>query len=340
MRAAVVEKANKLRLQDIEIPELQEGEALIKVRYTGICGTDVHVLHGKLPTAKFPIVIGHEFVGEVVKVKGKGTDKFKPGDLVVAQPFYSCGQCEACARGKDNICKELSFMGTSRNGTFADYTKVLTRKMYKVPKQLDPELAALTEPIAVAIHDVRESGLRVADRVLVIGGGPIGLLIAIIARHGGASMVVISEVSKYRREVAKKLGFITIDPLKSDFDKTLKDMTDQNGFHVVFEASGVKPGILTAVEHAAIAGSVMVVGIPPEAYPVELYKVFAKELHLKGVRIHSQINFMGAIELLKSGVLNDQFRSLITKCFFLDQIEQAFDYVGAGGDFFKILIKN
>ena len=340
MRAAVVNGDGKIRLQEMDIPQLQEGEALIKVLYTGICGTDVHVMHGKHPTAKMPVVTGHEFVGEVVEVKGKGSEKFEPGDRVVVQPFYSCGRCDACASGKDNVCQELAFMGAHVNGSFCDFTKAMTRKMYKIPEDMDLELAALTEPVAVAVHDVRESGLKVADKVLVIGGGPIGIMIAMVARHAGASDVVISEISAFRRAFAEELGFTTVNPLDSGFDQVLSSITEGKGFNVVYEVSGSKPGIKTALEKAAIAGTVMIVGMTAEAYPVELFKVFAKELRIKGVRIHSQISFIKAMNLLKSGELNDQFQKLITRKFPLDEIDKAFEYAQSSEDFFKILIKN
>ena len=340
MKAGVVNGDGKIRLQDIELRELEEGEALVKVLCTGICGTDVHVQHGKHKTAKLPVITGHEFVGEVAEVRGKGAEKFNPGDRVVVQPYFSCGRCDACASGKDNICEELAFMGAHTNGSFADYTIAPTRKMYKIPKDMDLELAALTEPVAVAVHDVKNSGLQVADKALVIGGGPIGMLIAIVARHSGASDVVISEISEFRRSFAEELGFTTVNPLDADFNETLSSITEGKGFNVVYEVSGTRPGISTAMENVAIAGTVMVVGMASEAYPVELFKVFAKELTIKGVRIHSQINFVKAMNLIASGELNDQFRKLISKSFSLDQISDAFDYAEKADDFFKILIKN
>lgn len=340
MRAALVTGNGTISLNDIPLPTLNEGEALIKVLYTGICGTDIHVMHGKHPTANLPVVTGHEFVGEVVEVKGKGSEKFKQGDRVVVQPFFSCGRCDACAQGKDNICQELAFMGAHVNGSFADYTKALTRKMYKIPKEMDLELAALTEPVAVAVHDVHNSGLKVADTAMVIGGGPIGMLIALVARNAGASRVVISEINEYRRTFAAELGFEVINPLNADFDNQIDAITEGKGFDVVFEVSGAKPAIKTAIDKAAAAGTVMVVGMTPEAYPVELFKIFAKELTVRGVRIHSQISFIRAMDLLKSGELNSQFKKLISKTFSLDEISEALGYAQSSGDFFKILVKN
>lgn len=321
------------------MPELEDGEALIKLRYCGICGSDLHVLHGQHPTARFPRIPGHEFVGELVAVKGKGAELFELGDMVVAQPFYSCGNCEPCAKGHDNVCQQLQFMGAHCEGAFAEYVKVLTRKMYKIPTDMDLKLAALTEPVAVAVHDVRRSGLQVGETALVIGGGPIGILIALVARHAGARRVVISEISGYRRSFATGLGFDVVNPLDEDFDGQMMALTDGKGFHVTYEVSGSRPGIATATRHTAIGGMIMVIGMTKEPYPVDLSEMFAKELRMQGVRIHAQDSFIGAVELLKSGALNEAFSSLISKVYPLAQVEQAFDFSDVPGDYFKVLVE-
>lgn len=339
MKAGVIEAKNSIQVRTVPMPELHDGEALIKVRYCGICGTDVHVLRGEYGDGNFPIIPGHEFVGELVEAKGAGAEMFTPGDMVVAQPFFSCGNCEPCAQGNDNVCRNLRFMGTRCNGGFAEYVKVLTRKMYKIPKEMDLRLAALTEPVAVALHDVRRSELKVGQTALIIGGGPIGMLIAIVARHAGARKVVISEISEYRRECAEKLGFTTVNPLAHDFEDQMLALTENKGFDVCFEVSGSKPGIATAVQHCTIGGSVMVVGISQEPHPVDLSAVFAKQLRIQGVRIHSQYNFIGAVELLKSGALDQEFLTMVSEEYPLDQIGDAFARSLTPGDYFKILVR-
>lgn len=339
MKAAIIDKANQIRCGEVEKPVLREGEALIRVKYCGICGSDIHILKGQHPTARFPVVPGHEFVGELVELCGENPQNLAIGDLVVAQPYYSCGTCEPCAKGQDNVCAHLSFMGAHRDGGFAEYVKVLTRKTYAYPKDMDLRVAALTEPVAVGIQDVRRSGLQVGQTVLVIGGGPIGLIIALIARQAGATDVVISEISPYRCEAARKLGFDTVNPLSETFDRELMDRSAGNGFDVVFEVSGSKAGVLTSTKYCKIAGTVVSVGMTAVAVPVDLPAVFAKELVIKGTRIHSQYSFIGAVELLKSGLLNDNFAALVSREFPLDQVEAAFDYAINQTDYLKILVK-
>lgn len=339
MKSGVITEKNKIVYQDSEIPVLKAGEVLIKVSYCGICGSDVHVLKGEHPTAVFPVIPGHEFVGELVDI-GDGTFcNAEIGDQVVAQPFFSCRNCEPCAKGEDNVCEHLNFLGIHTNGGFAEYVKVKADKVYALPKSIDPKLAALTEPIAVAVHDVRRSGLKVGEDAMVIGGGPIGLLIAIVAKQAGANRVVISEISEYRRKEAEKLGFLTVNPLDKKFDEYLQDLTNAKGFDVVFEVSGSKPGIATAVDYAKITGTVMVVGMSSEPYPVALSQVFAKELKIQGVRIHSQYNFTGAIKLLQNKELTASFEALISEVFPVEKIEDAFAYAQTPGEFFKILVK-
>lgn len=339
MKAAVIDQKNSIHLKEVEKPILKDGEALIKVKYCGICGSDIHVLRGEHPTAQFPVIPGHEFVGELVEINGSGSERYEIGDYVVAQPFFSCGNCEPCAKGQDNVCADLKFMGAHTDGGFAEYVKVATRKMYKIPKDMDLQLAALTEPVSVAVHDVRRSGLKVGESALIIGGGPIGMLIAMVARHAGAKKVVISEISEYRRKIAEELGFVAVNPLDADFDEQIADLTQAKGFDVCFEVSGSKPGIKTAVEKAKITGTVMIVGMTSEPHPVDLSAVFAKELTIKGVRIHSQYNFIGAVELLKEGTINDQFASMISKVYALEDLEEAFAFAQVPGDYFKILIE-
>lgn len=339
MKSAVIQKAGEIKLQETMMPELNEGEALIRVKYCGICGSDLHVLHGQHPTAEFPVIPGHEFVGELVDVKGAGADKFQKGDMVIAQPFFSCGNCEPCAQGHDNVCHDLHFMGAHCNGAFAEYVKVLTRKMYKIPKDMDLKLAALAEPVAVAVHDVRRSGLEVGQSALIIGGGPIGMLIAMVARHAGARKVVISEINEFRRNFAEKLGFATINPLDAEFEAKMSAFTDGKGFDVSYEVSGSKPGIATAVAQTTTGGMIMVIGMTSEPYPVNLSAMFSKELRMQGVRIHAQYNFIGALELLKSGELNKEFETLISKVYPFEKVEEAFAFANVPGDYFKVLVE-
>ncbi|MFA6873736.1 MAG: zinc-binding dehydrogenase, partial [Bacteroidaceae bacterium] len=289
-------------------------------------------------TATFPLIPGHEFVGELVEIKGAGEAFFKVGETVVAQEVISCGYCSACAKGESNACQHLKIIGIHTDGGFAEYVKVPASKLVKVPDGMDLDLAAMIEPLAVAVHDVRTSGLKAGETVLVVGGGPIGMLVAITAKATGAKKIVISEVNPFRSEFARKLGFDTVNPMDADFDKQLKALAGEEGFDVCFEVAGVRSAITTCVDYAKNTGTIMIIAITREPYPVDTGKIFAKELTLKGVRIHNFYNFKGAVDLLGDKQVAEEVRSLISKQFSIDDIVEAFEYAEHGKDSFKVVV--
>jgi len=339
MKAAVIEKANSIILTDRPVPVIGEGEALVKVKYVGICGTDVHVLHGQHATAVYPLIPGHEIVGELVEIKGKLADTFKPGDMVVTQEVINCGICDACIKGSPNVCKHLKVVGVYTDGGFAEYVKVLADKLVKIPNDMDLELAAVIEPLAVAVHDVRVSGIKAGEKALVIGGGPIGLLNAIVCRLNGASLIVVSEPSDYRRDFVEKMGFTTVNPLEDDFDDKLINLTDGNGFDVSFEAAGAPDALNVCIQHTKETGNIMVIAISPKPYPVNTFGVFLKELNLLGVRIHTMYDFKIAAEIMASGVIDDEIRSMISRVFPIDEVVAAFEYAVTDKTAFKTLVR-
>lgn len=339
MKGAIIRKVNKISVEELPDPKLEREEALIKVKYAGICGTDIHLYHGKHPTAKYPLIPGHEFVGELVEINTDKESDLKIGDCVLAQPIKSCGVCDPCLEGRDNVCSKLNILGVHDSGCFAQYIKVPVRKIYKLPSGFDMRLAALTEPLAVAVHDVRRSNLKVGQSVLVIGGGPIGLLIAMVARLNGASKIIISEVNEYRIKFAEDLGFTVINPTKGNFLQNLLKLVNGKGFDIVYEVSGTRPGAELMTQAAKIGGTIVIVGMASDKYPVDIGAIFAKELEIKGVRIHTQINFAAAVEILKDGVINDMLRKLITHEFPLDQAEEAIRFSFEDQKHFKVLIK-
>lgn len=338
MKAAYYLKKHAIDLADLDIPQPKKGEALIKVKYAGICGSDLHVYHGAHPTAKFPVIPGHEFVGELVELGEDACTEIKPGELVVAQPFSACGVCEACITGNDNVCQSLKLLGAHMDGCFAEYVTIPAKKMYRIPTGLDLQLAALAEPLAVAVHDVRRSGLKVGQSALIIGGGPIGIFIAIVAQLAGAE-VYISEVSDFRLEFAKNMGFHTLNPMDPAFDQQAAEITKGKGFDVVFEVSGSKAGIASMTKLAKISGTVMVVGMASDKHPVDTTSVFLKQLNLLGVRIHSQEAFAAAVDILNNGKLNNQLSRLISKTYALKNVKEAYEYVLSSTDYFKVLLE-
>jgi 2-desacetyl-2-hydroxyethyl bacteriochlorophyllide A dehydrogenase len=339
MKAALLREKNKLELTDVKIPEIGAGEALVRVAYSGICGSDIHIWRGHHPTATYPRIPGHEFSGVLEKFVGTPRDGLKTGDPVVVQPFWSCGLCEPCIRGMDNVCRELKVIGFHEDGSFAEYIRVPLKKIYRLPGNVDLRLGAITEPLSVAVHDVRRSGLMCGEKALITGGGPIGMLVALVAQHAGAADVYISEINEYRLEFAKKLGIKTINPLKTDLKEETLRITRGKGFDVVYEASGSKPCISAVTDVVKSGGTILMIGMSSELHPLNLSAMFAKELTVKGVRLHAQQNFEGAIALLESGKLNEKLNMIIDNEFSLDDFVKAMNFQVEDPNHFKVMIK-
>ena len=231
------------------------------------------------------------------------------------------------------------FLVYIRMAVLQQYVTVPSKKLYRLPEGVDLKMATLIEPIAVAVHDVWESGLRVDDTVLVIGGGPIGLLIALIARTAGAKKILISEVNEYRLAVAEKMGFDVINPVKQDVMEETSKQTDGKGFNVVFEASGTKSGAAVMTEAAATRGTIVVVGVPSDIYPINSGKMLAKELKMIGVRIHSQAAFKHAVSIVGSRVIEKELNLIIDKEFSYKQMSDAMKFSLEDAEHIKICIR-
>lgn len=338
MRAAIMEEWGRISLKETEKPKPENDEALIKVHYAGICGTDIHIFAHEHPTARIPLIMGHEFVGEIAEI-GSNTKGLQNGQKVVVQPYRGCNHCEACLDGRDNICSKLSVFGVHENGCFAEYTKVPIRKIHAIPDQADTRIYSLTEPLAVAVHDVRRSGLKVGQRALVLGGGPIGILIGLVARYAGASEVVISEVNEYRKDFIADLGLTVADPREEGFMGKMNDLTSGKGFDVVFEAAGVESSVAMMTKAVKIGGTIVTIGMPGKMLPFNVMECVMKELDIKGVRIHAQNNFIAAVDILNKGVLNSDLEKIITHEFPMDKIEEAFTFSLKDTKHMKVIIK-
>lgn len=339
MKKTVLTDWEKLEVLDEELPEIGEEEALIKLIYAGICGTDVHIYLHNHKSATIPRVLGHEYCGIIEKINSKRFPDLKVGDYVTSHPLNNCGRCVPCLTGNENVCESLEIYGIHADGCFAEYFKVPVQKITKINPEVKPEIAAMIEPLAVAVHDVRLSGLRRGDNAFVISAGPIGLLIAIVAKMCGANNVVLSEMNEYRIDFAKALGFTALNPAQEGFEKKLKEESGGHGFDVVFEASGSKAGTELMTKVAAQRGMIVVVGVPKDPYPVDTGAFLAQELRMTGVRIHPQYDFDKAVEIVNKGTINDKLEKMVTHIFDLQDIEEAIRFSIEDQEHFKVLLK-
>lgn len=342
MKAAVLTEWKNIELQDIPVPEIAEGECLIKVTYAGVCGSDLHVYQGHHPTAIKPLVLGHEFVGVVEGIKPAGPTGIAVGDRVVAQPLMSCGVCEACQDGNWHVCRNLNIIGIHTNGGFAEYLKASAEKVIKVSDTLSDRVTVLTEPFAVGFHVNRRAGLKNGDTALIIGGGPIGIIVGMVAQISGAAQVVISEINPDRVTLIKELGFTAINPVNEDALARVNELTGNTGFDVVFEVSGSQPGLLLATEACKIRGTIVPVGFPAGVPQFNINHVIFKELTVIGSRVYSLNDFKKTVTMLENIVTNNLFdvEKIISDTRSLEDLESALQTMKAGKNLGKILITN
>jgi 2-desacetyl-2-hydroxyethyl bacteriochlorophyllide A dehydrogenase len=311
------------------------GEVQVDVAYTGICGTDLHIRHGSMDArVDVPAVLGHEMSGRVVGC-GAGVTAWSPGDAVTVMPLRWCGDCAACRAGHQHICMNLDFMGIDSPGSMQESWTVPADVLVRLPDGLDLAQGALVEPTAVAVHDVRRAGLEPGEHVVVVGGGPVGVLVASVAAAGGAKVAVL-EVNAYRRSVAEGIGLTAVDPLGEDLDDVLGSWTGDGAITVAFEVSGSQAGLDTALGCLGPRGRMVQVGIHPEPRVVDLHRVFWRELSILGARVYERSDFEHAAALLAEGSV--PAAALITQTVPLDSAAEAFDLLAAGSEVMKVLV--
>jgi 2-desacetyl-2-hydroxyethyl bacteriochlorophyllide A dehydrogenase len=317
------------QLEPTELPVVPPaaGQVQIAVAFTGLCGTDLHIVHGNMDArVQTPLVFGHEMSGRIAAI-GDGVTGWSIGDAVTVMPLDWDGTCPACRAGNEHVCQNLDFIGIDSPGSLQELWNVPERVLVRVPAETPLDHAALIEPVAVAVHDVRRSELGPGDKAVVIGGGPIGLLIATVARHFGADVLVIELDEKRRAQIAS-LGFATLDPRERDQKDAVEEWTAGTGADVVFEVSGSAAAVLGATDLAKVRGTIVVVAIHPTPRPIDLQRVFWRELRLLGARVYQRADFETAVELVADGVIPSE--RLVSRIVPLDATAEAFADLEAG----------
>ena len=323
-------------VEDTPASQPAAGEVSIRVAYCGICGTDMHVFHGNMDArVGLNRVIGHEMSGTVTAL-GDGVSNVKPGQKVVVRPLDHCGDCPACNAGQRHICHNLKFLGLDTDGAMQEIWTVPAHTLHVLPDDLRLDHAALIEPVAVACHDVRLSGLQAGEDVVVIGGGPIGILVAMVARDAGGN-VVVSEVNPNRLAIAQKLGFATVNPAEVDLVAEINTRTGEKGADVVFEVSGTQPGVDAMTAVAATRARIVVVAIHAQKPQIDLFQFFWRELQLIGARVYEPEDYEKAIAIVTSGGVDAE--TVITDVAPLADIQQAFEALDSNPSALKSLIR-
>lgn len=323
MKAAVYHGPGDLRVEEVPVRKLKDNEVKIQVKYCGICGTDIHIFHGDGGCCDVtpPLVPGHEFSGVVAEV-GAGVKAVKVGDRVTGDPNDMCGECYFCKNGMQHFCKNNIGIGTTVDGGFAEYVIMREKQVYKVSDDLSFIEAAMAEPISCCLHGIDLCNIKAGDTVLVIGGGPIGMIMMQLAKNAGASKVIMSEPVEEKREQVLKLGATkTIDPLHEDVEAVLAEYCEN--VNVVIECVGNVHTQADAVRFAGKGATIMYFGLaaPEESFPIRPDDIFKKELHITSSYINPY-SFERAIQILESGTV--ELESLITNVVPLDNIADVF----------------
>jgi len=299
MRAAILEDWQKIVVSEVEDPVLKDGEVLLRVKCAAVCGSDVHIFNGNNPIATRPVIQGHEFMGEVVKLADGAGIECSVNSRVVVQPLISCGNCQACLNELPHVCESLIVIGVNQDGGFAEYVRVPADTLFEVPADMPNEIAVLSEPFSIGYHACSRGNLQPGQRTLVLGAGPIGLYAAIVARELGASDVVLSEPLAERRVMAESYGFTTFDSLDGRLAEALKRHSKGEGYDLIIETSGVEAGLVCAVEAAAVRGRIVSLGFPAKEYlPYNVTRGIVKELSFIGSRVCPRDEFLSTLTLL------------------------------------------
>ena len=280
--------------------------------------------------------MGHEVGGTVVEINGDKPKGFDVGSRVTFFPLVSCGKCYTCKTGKTYVCETLKLIGIDSDGGMAEYMVVPTESVIPVPMSWNKMRAALIEPVAVAVHAVRRSSMKIGDRVLVLGAGIIGNLCAQMAKAAGASLVVVADLVPYRLKIAADLGYITVNLKDEDLYTRGKELTDGIGFDITLECSGSAGAQPYTTGLTRVLGEIVIVGMPKEPPPVDLRMVTFKELSLVGTRVYERIDFVRAIDLVEEGKINVD--NLISHEFPIEKTKEAVDLMAGAGDSLKIVI--
>jgi (R,R)-butanediol dehydrogenase / meso-butanediol dehydrogenase / diacetyl reductase len=297
MRTGIYDGPKMVKTSELPKPSINKNEALIRVTYAGICGTDMMIYSGKHPRAKAPLIMGHEFAGVIEEINEDS--ELKENDRVVIEPLLTCGHCAACRAGQSHVCINLKYIGIDKDGGFAEYVAVPIDHLRKLPDSVSNKEAALIEPLSVAIHTVRRSPIKVGDVVTILGAGPIGLLIGLIAKEAGAEKIFISDVSTYRLSVAASLGFTTINAKEENIVERVKDYTHQVGADVVFEVAGNQITADQMIQCIKFQGTLMVVSVYKSPPTIDLASMHFQEISLTTTRCYEQEDFTKAIKILE-----------------------------------------
>lgn len=325
MLQQVMTKPGKIEFREIPIPEIKDDEVLIKITHIGICGSDIHVFHGEHPFTSYPVTQGHEVSGEIVSV-GKDVAAFKPGQKVTVQPQVTCGKCHPCRHGKYNLCEELKVMGFQTTGMASQFFVTDAARVIALPEKVSLVEGAMIEPLAVAVHAIRRAGDISGMKIVVLGAGPIGNLVAQTAKGLGAAEVMITDISDFRLKKAAECGIDhCINTKAENLGEAIAKTYGPDKADVIYDCAGNNVTIGQAIQYARKGSMIILVAVFASMASIDLAVANDHELDINSSMMYRREDYVTAIELVQSGKV--KLQPLVSKSFPFKQFSDAYQYI-------------
>ena len=321
----VMTRPGEIIFRDIPIPEPAAGQVLVKIKRIGICGSDIHVYHGEHPFTKYPVTQGHEVSGCIAKV-GQGVEGFQAGQKVTIEPQVYCGKCYPCTHGKYNLCSSLKVMGFQTTGTGSQYFAVDASKVDLLPEGMTYDEGCMIEPLAVTVHAAKRFPDIEGARVVIMGAGPIGILLAQSCKALGAAKVLITDVSDYRLELAKSVGAdCAVNTRNADFNQVLLDTFGPDKADVIYDCAGNDITMNQAIRCARKGSAIILVAVFAKMANVDLAVLNDSELDLNTSMMYRHEDYVDALRLVGEGKI--QLKPLMSRHFPFEQWLDAYRYI-------------
>ena len=336
MKAIVIPQPNEIEIREVPMPQVKEGEALLKIEYVGICGADVASFTGNQPFTSYPRIPGHEFSASIVEIP-ENDKGLKVGDVVTCNPYFNCGECYSCQRGFVNCCTDNQTMGVQRDGAFCEYIAMPVERIYP-GMGLSAQELALIEPFSISQHAISRAEIKSTDDVLIIGAGPIGLF-ALLAARQKCKRVAVADILDNRLALAKEYGADAVVNTKSQsLEEFTKEFTNGNGFDVCIEACGAPETFLGCIDNAAFAANVILIGNGKRETTFNHSILLKKELNVHGSRNAMKSDFIDNISLVADGKAD--VMKMVSGIYDMDKAIDAFRALANNdGTLAKLLIK-
>ena len=339
MKAAVWDGVPEMEVRNLPKPEPSANEALVRVSHIGICGSDLFHVSGKNPRVRPPMILGHEMSGILEKLGSGGeASGWKPGDRVGVIPLRKCGKCRYCLSGQENLCIEANLIGHQSPGGYAEYVNIPLNNLVKIPDAVALSEAYILEPLSIAVHAFSSVKVNPGSKVIVLGGGAIGILCAQLARILGATTIAVVDLSAFRLEIAEKAGFIAVDNRKDDIEQVLQEHFDGIGADILIEAVGRPETALQMTSLVKPRGEIIIVGLQKQdPVGVNLREMFYGELTVHSKRFSVREDFERAVRLIEAGLVDlSMFGNIKLP---LDKINEGFELMKAGDKTLKVVLQ-